>query len=149
MKLHALCALAIIAAPAVTAAQDSTTSSADTSYADYKESPISLPLGLGVRVPTYDRVSGLTLPWGPQLILGDEKVQVDALVSYRSNLGAWDPSLEAVLRPGDNNEIALFAGRGTFSNDKWIRSDLLNSLASIGVGSDARNYFRADRSTAR
>jgi hypothetical protein len=94
-------------------------------------------------------VNGLSLPWGPQLILSDDKVQVDALVTYRSNLGDWDPSLEAVLRPGDNNEITLFAGRGTFSNDKWIRSDLLNSLASIGVGSDARNYFRADRATAR
>jgi hypothetical protein len=149
MKVQLFYALVAITAPAVMAGQDSTTTSADTSYAEYKESPISLPLGLGLRVPTYDRVNGLTLPWGPQLVLGDDRVQVDALLSYRSNLGAWDPSLEAVLRPGDNNEIALFAGRGTFSNDKWIRSDLLNSLASIGVGSDARNYFRADRATAR
>jgi hypothetical protein len=147
MKLRLFCALAAVAFPGIVLAQDST--SVDTSYVEYKESPISLPLGIGLRVPTYDRVNGLTLPWGPQLILGDERVQVDALVSYRSNLGAWDPSVEAVLRPGDNNEIALFAGRGTFSNDKWIRSDLLNSLASIGVGSDARNYFRADRATAR
>jgi hypothetical protein len=149
MKIQILCALVLVAAPTAATAQDSTAASVDTSYAEYKESPISLPLGFGIRVPTYDRVNGLTLPWGPQLILGDDRVQVDALVSYRSNLGDWDPSIEAVLRPGDNNEIALFAGRGTFTNDKWIRSDLLNSLASIGVGSDARNYFRADRATAR
>ncbi|MGH7602705.1 MAG: hypothetical protein ACRENK_01765 [Gemmatimonadaceae bacterium] len=139
---------ALLACAAGAGAQD-TTSAVDTSYVEYRESPITLPLGLGLRVPTYDRVNGLTLPWGPELNVGDERLQLDALVSYRSNLGDWDPSLEGFIRPGDNNEIKLFAGRGTFSNDEWIRSDLINSLAAIGVGSDARNYFRGDRANAR
>jgi hypothetical protein len=146
MKASILCIVAL-AAPVAGLAQDTT--SVDTSYVEYSESPISLPLGIGLRVPTYDRVNGLTLPWGPQLNVGDERVQLDALVRYRSNLGKWDPSIEGFLRPGTDNEIKLFAGRGTFTNDEWIRSDLLNSLAAIGVGSDARNYFRGDRASAR
>jgi hypothetical protein len=40
-------------------------------------------------------------------------------------------------------------GRSTFSNDTWIRSDLVNSLAALFVGSDARNYYRADRAALR
>jgi hypothetical protein len=149
MKASILCAVSLALAPVASLAQDTTTTAADTSYESYSESPVSLPLGIGLRVPTYDRVNGLSLPWGPQLNLGEDRVQVDALVRYRSNLGKWDPSIEGTLRPGTDNEVKIFAGRGTFSNDTWIRSDLLNSLAAIGVGSDARNYFRGDRATAR
>jgi hypothetical protein len=38
-----------------------------------------------------------------------------------------------------------FAGRSTFSNDAWIRSDLVNSAATFFLGTDTRNYYRADR----
>ncbi len=49
--------------PCAALAQDTTTTTAaDTSYVEYHESPISLPLGFGVRIPTYDRVNGLSLP---------------------------------------------------------------------------------------
>jgi hypothetical protein len=150
MRVTTLAILLLAIVPCAVVAQDTTTTASDdTSYGEYHESPISLPMAFGVRIPTYDRVNGLTLPWGPELALGDEKLQVDALVSYRSNLGKWDPSISGVLRPGGDNEIKVFAGRGTFSNDTWIRSDIVNSLAAIGVGSDARNYFRGDRATAR
>ncbi len=128
--------------------QDTTAAAPDTAY-DYHESPISLPLGLGLRIPGYDRVNGITLPWGPKLEAGEGKFDIDALVRYRSNLGKWDPSLEGVIRPGDDNELKLFVGRGTFTNDDWIRTDLMNSLAVLGVGSDARNWYRGDRATAR
>jgi len=130
-------------------AQDTTTTAADTGYVEYHESPITLPLGLGLRIPTYDRVNGVSLPWGPQLVTNDETLQLDALVTYRSHLGNWDPSLEGFVRPGVANEIKLYVGRGTFTNDSWIRSDLMNSLAALFVGSDARNYYRSDRATLR
>lgn len=149
MKASILAACVLIGSAGVLSAQDTTASAPDTSYVEYQESPISLPLGIGLRVPSYDRVNGLTLPWGPRLDLGDEKLQLDALVRYRSNLGKWDPSLEGFARPGLSNEITVFAGRGTFTNDGWIRTDLSNSLAALGVGSDARNHFRGDRATAR
>ena len=129
-------------------ARDTTAAAPDTGYVDYHESPISLPLGLGLRIPTYDRVNGLAIPWGPKLELNDARVDVDALVTYRSNLGKWDPSLEGSLRPGDN-EIRFYAGRGTFTNDAWIRGDLTNSVAEFFAGRDSRNYYRGDRAMAR
>ena len=140
--------LALVAGAYPARAQDTTTAAADTGYIDYHESPISLPLGLGLRIPTYDRVNGIALPWGPKLELNDARVDVDALVTYRSNLGKWDPSVEGSLRPGDN-EIRFYAGRGTFTNDAWIRGDLTNSAAAFFAGSDSRNYYRGDRAMAR
>src|SRR5437667_4538717 len=128
-------------------AQDTTAAGADTAY--YLDSPISLPLGLGLRVPAYDRVNGLALPWGPKLEAGEGKFDADGLVSYRSNLGKWDPSLEGIIRPGDDNEFKFFVGRGTFTNDAWIRQDLMNTAAALIVGSDARNWYRGDRANAR
>jgi hypothetical protein len=130
--------------------QDTTTvAPVDTAYVEYHDSPISLPLGLGLRVPTYDRINGATLPWGPKLETSDGKLDVDGLVTYRSNLGKWDPSLEGVIRPGGSQELRFYAGRGTFTNDRWIRDDLTNSATTLLAGSDARNWFRADRGILR
>jgi hypothetical protein len=129
--------------------QDTTTTAPDTGYVEYHDNPLSLPLGIGLRIPTYDRVNGLALPWGPKLELTNGRLDVDGLVTYRSNLGKWDPSLEGVIRPGDTNELRFFVGRGTFTNDAWIRDDITNSVAAFFVGSDARNYYRGDRATAR
>ncbi|MEP6904970.1 MAG: hypothetical protein ABI875_02745, partial [Gemmatimonadales bacterium] len=42
----------------------------DTSYVTYDDGPISLPLGIGLRIPGYNRVDGLVLPWGPIISLG-------------------------------------------------------------------------------
>ncbi len=150
MKALNLVRLAIAAAAftRVLGAQE-TAPAPDTGYVEYHDSPISLPLGVGLRIPSYDRVNGLTLPWGPKIELGDGKVDLDAIVSYRSNLGKWDPSLQGSIRPGDNDEFSFFAGTGTFTNDAWIRGDLANSAAAFFAGSDSRNYYRANRATAR
>jgi hypothetical protein len=151
MKAHTLVplAIALTGLASVLHAQDTANTAPDTGYVEYHESPISLPLGVGLRIPTYDRVNGLALPWGPKLELADARVDVDALITYRSNLGKWDPSLEGSLRPGDENELRFYVGRGTFTNDAWIRGDLTNSAAAFFSGSDSRNYYRADRATAR
>src|SRR6266550_3004476 len=141
--------IALVSVTSMLHAQDTTEAGLDTTYATYNESPISLPLGFGLRIPSYDRVNGLALPWGPKLELGDGRLDVDALVTYRSNLGKWDPSLEGSIRPGDENELRFFAGRGTFTNDAWIRGDLTNSAAAFFAGSDSRNYYRGDRAMAR
>ncbi len=150
MRALAIAVLVAVAGlTSVSHAQDTTTAAPDTTYAAYHDSPISLPLGAGLRIPSYDRVNGLALPWGPKLELGDGRLDVDGLVTYRSNLGKWDPSLEGSIRPGDENELRFFAGRGTFTNDAWIRGDLTNSAAALFAGSDSRNYYQADRGTAR
>lgn len=137
---------AVCAAPL--AAQTPSTPPADTGYVDYHDSPLSLPLGIGLRMPGYDRVDGLSLPWGPRLEL-DEWLRADALVTYRSHLGDFDPTLDVRFTSKQGHQLTLFASRGTFTNDDWIRGNLANTLASLGVGSDARNYFRADRAEVK
>jgi hypothetical protein len=149
MKRTLVIGLALTALFRVNEARAQDTTAVDTSYVEYSESPISLPLGVGLRIPTYDRVNGVTIPWGPKIETSNGRIDVDALVSYRSHLGAWDPSLTGVLRPGDANELRFFVGRGTFSNEEWIRSDLMNSLAVLFAGSDARNFYRSDKASAR
>ncbi len=149
LRASVIASLGLTLAMSPLRAQDTTAAGADTGYVEYHDSPLSLPLGLGLRIPTYDRINGLALPWGPKLEMGDGRLDVDGLVTYRSNLGKWDPSIEGVIRPGDSQELRFSVGRGTFTNDSWIRDDITNSAAALFVGSDARNYFRGDRATAR
>jgi hypothetical protein len=120
----------------------------DTAYVVYDKGPITLPLGIGFRIPSYNRVDGLALPWGPDIKLADERVRISPTVTYRSHIGDIDPYGTARIAFTPNDELRVEGGRSTFSNDEWNRSNLVNSLAVLAVGSDARNYFRADRVTA-
>ncbi len=121
---------------------------ADTSYVEYRESLISLPQGIGVRVPLYNRVDGLVVPWGPLITLFNDRIRIDPTITYRSHIGELDPFARIQIAPMAGTRIEIAGGRGTFTNDGWIRSDIVNTLAALAVGSDARNYFRADRGWA-
>lgn len=108
----------------------------------------SLPLLYGLRIPTYTRVDGLSLPWGPRFMLSwghGSSLQVDPTVTYRSDIGAFDPGLTAtaIFYPGWS--ARLQAGRATLTNDDWITSDFVNSIKVLLDGRDYRNYWRADR----
>ena len=131
------------------AAPPPTMAPADTGYMTYDEGPISLPMGVGLRIPLYDRVDGLALPWGPKVTLSNGAFELDPTVTYRSHLGKFDPYGRATIRFTPHDALTIDGGRATFSNDEWIRTTLVNSLAAFGVGSDARNYFRADRVNAQ
>lgn len=138
--------LSLLLLPALAGAQagnDSTVQ--DTAYVIYNDSPVDFPILFGVRLPTYDRINGLTLPWGPRLTIGEDVIEAEAIASYRSNLGKFDPSGRIRFAPRLDTWIVAEGARGTFSNDRWIRGDLLNSATTIGLGSDARNYYRADQ----
>lgn len=113
-------------------------------YADATP-PLILPGIYGLRAPSYDRVNGASIPWGPSLSFGHGRGHADFLITYRSDLGNLDPSAEATLNVGRRSRLEGYVGRGTFSNDEWIWSDLVNSLSSLGFGKDTRNYYRADR----
>ncbi|MEO6209879.1 MAG: hypothetical protein ABIQ10_07100 [Gemmatimonadaceae bacterium] len=108
-----------------------------------------LPGLYGFRTPLYDRVDGLVVPWAPRITLGDTRLVIDPTLTYRSNLGAYDLSatVSAKLAPGWS--ATAFAGRTTLSNDRWIQSDLANSISTLGVGSDYRNYWRSTRYEAK
>lgn len=109
----------------------------------------SLPSLYGFRLPTYERVSGLSLPFGPLVSLDTGRYEIDPVLTYRSDLGVVDPSLEARASPGRRTDVVFRAARSTLTNDAWIRSDLINSLAVLAFGRDTRNYYRADRIDVR
>jgi hypothetical protein len=119
----------------------------DTGYITYDEGPISLPLGIGFRLPTYDRINGLSLSWGPKVAWQNDSIRLDPTVTYRSHLGEFDPAVAIRLLSRGGFGVDFFGGRGTFTNDRWIRSDISNSAAAIFAGSDARNYYRSDRAS--
>jgi hypothetical protein len=112
---------------------------------------VEFPLSID-KLPSYDRVNGVSLPFGPTITFGeDERLVVEPVLTYRSHLGKVDPSLSVVGQITSDSTLgfAVTGARGTFTNDGWIRSNIVNSLVSFGLGRDSRNYFRADRGEAR
>jgi hypothetical protein len=107
--------------------------------------PLFLPYLYGLRFPSYDRVNGLSLPFGPTLTFAGGRGEVNALVTYRSDLGKFDPRISGELELSRRMRVGLNLERGTFSNDAWIWPDYVNSLSAIALGTDTRNYYRADR----
>ena len=110
-----------------------------------RSSVAELPGIYGLRLPGYNRVDGAVLPWGPALAFGGGRLQVEPLVTYRSHLGVVDPSVRIAFEGNGGLGAELFAGRGTFTNDAWMRGDLVNSAATLVFGDDVRNYYRATR----
>ncbi|AHG90797.1 hypothetical protein J421_3260 [Gemmatirosa kalamazoonensis] len=105
----------------------------------------SLPGLFGVQIPTYDRIDGLSAGVGPEIALDTGRLRIDPALTYRSHLGTLDPSATATWELGRRTALEARAGRGTFTNDAWMRSDLVNTATALFAGSDARNYYRADR----
>jgi hypothetical protein len=110
---------------------------------------IILPGLYGIRIPSYNRVNGLSLPFGPTFIVRPGPVEISPILTYRSDLGVIDPSLEANWEPDRRFRFEVDAGRGTFTNDAWIRGDIMNSLTTLAFGQDTRNYYRADRAVIK
>ena len=113
-----------------------------------RSTPFSLPGIYGIRIPTYDRVDGLSLAAGPLITLDTGRYAIDPTITYRSNLGAFDPAVVGDLAFGRRTSVNLYVGRATRTNEDWIWSDLVNSAAVLGLGLDTRNYYRADRAEA-
>lgn len=111
---------------------------------------VDFPLNVGM-LPSYDRVNGVSLPFGPTITAGDERVTATPVLTYRSHLGKIDPSLSITGQITSDSTVgfSLSGARGTFTNDGWMRSNLVNSFVALGLGHDSRNYFRADRGEAR
>lgn len=134
---------------------DAAAASGDTIHLDYRTLAgddrlplISFP-AYGLRFPLYDRVDGLSLAFGPYVALETGRIVIEPTVTYRSQLGVVDPAAQLRLPLGRRAVVYAAGGRGTFSNDAWIRSDILNSVSAFASGVDTRNYYRADRAEAR
>jgi hypothetical protein len=109
------------------------------------ERPLLFPLFYGLRSPQYDRVNGLTLPFGPSLTFGGDRAVFDVLLTYRSALGAFDPSLELRYQLTRRTRAMMSVARTSATNDSWIWHDLVNSFFVLTYGEDTRNYYRTDR----
>lgn len=109
---------------------------------------LTFPIIFGFRLPTYSRVDGLGLSWGPRVMFDTGRIVIDPIVTYRSDLGEIDPSLTARLGLGRLTNLEVRAARGTFTNDAWIQSDIANFISALVAGRDYRNYWRADRGEA-
>lgn len=104
--------------------------------------PILQPAGLqGLLAPSYDRVDGLSLPIGALITL--KEIEIEPRITYRSRLGVVDPFVEVRTSEDQSVRFEGRGGRDTRSNDKWIYSDLVNSLTTFFNGTDTRNYFRS------
>ena len=110
-----------------------------------EEPPLLFPFFYGFRVPTYDRVNGVSLPFGPTLTFAGDRGELDVLATYRSDLGAVDPSARLGFQLTRRTRVDAQLARGSFSNDEWILIDLINSGATLVFGEDTRNFYRADR----
>lgn len=107
--------------------------------------PLLFPGIYGLRLPSYDRVNGASVPFGPAFTFAGGRGELNAVATYRSDLGKIDPSIAASLEMSRRLRAMVRAERGTFSNDAWIWSNFVNSLSVLVFGIDTRNYYRADR----
>src|SRR5205814_1701546 len=53
----------------------------------------------GLRFPSYDRVNGASVPFGPAFSFAGGRGEIDVLGTYRSDLGKVDPSANGAV-PG-------------------------------------------------
>ena len=111
----------------------------------YPSPPLTLPGLYGLRLPSYDRTNGLSLSFAPLLTLASSRFIAEPRITYRSQLGAIDPLVDLSYQPTRRLLARARVGRATLTNDDWIWSDFVNSLATIYHGVDTRNYYRADR----
>ena len=113
------------------------------SLSEQPQAGFALPGIYAVMLPTYDRSNGLSLGFQPRWTFKDMPLVVAPSVMYRSQLGRWDPAMEAEYEFDRRTRIVGRAGGFTRSNDDWIRSDLVNSAVFLFDGNDTRNYYRA------
>jgi hypothetical protein len=110
-------------------------------YVGARRSMLQLPALYGLRLPTYDRSNGLSLPVGPAVNFGP--ASVDLVATYRSQIGRIDPSVLGSVSVGGKLQVDAFVGRETRTNDDWINGIYSNSLNSFLTGHDERNWYRA------
>jgi hypothetical protein len=110
--------------------------------------PLLFPGVYGLRIPTYDRVNGLSLPFGPALSFWQGRGEINAIATYRSDLGKIDPSVTAELQLSRRIRAEATVERASRTNDAWIWTNLVNSFSGLVFGEDTRNWYRADRAVA-
>ena len=101
---------------------------------------LALPGLFGLRMPLYDRVDGLSLPMGAaHHARPDTRLVIDPTVTYRSNLGAYDPAVSV------RADLARrLAGDGVRRTDHALERSL-DSDRSRELGLDVRRWQRLSK----
>ncbi len=115
------------------------------SLVDRPQRAVTLPGLFGFRALDYSRTDGVGLPFSPLIAVPGTHLRVEPRLTYRSQLGVVDPAIGAELSLDRRTTLRLAVERSTFTNEGWIWSDVLNSLATLTSGDDTRNYYRATR----
>lgn len=101
----------------------------------------------GVAIPTYDRVDGLTIGWGGRFMLtrSENAPFVHAGVTFATERARIGGAAGLEVPMGNGWAAAGGVRRETLTNERWIRGDLANTLASLAAGSDLRDYHESDQ----
>jgi hypothetical protein len=108
---------------------------------------VRFPGFFGLSAPTHDRVNGLTLRWttAARPLPGPGGPELWASAALRVARPAVDGGIGLRLPVGGGAELHARVERATVSNEAWYRGDLTNTLSSIALGSDLRDYHESDR----
>jgi hypothetical protein len=106
---------------------------------------VTLPSLYGFRSIDYTRVDGVSIAWGPRFQLRDGTITFDPTVTYRSDIGEFDPSGVIKARFTSGWELTASGAQSTYSNDRWIYPDFPNPVEVVFTGKDYRNYWRGVR----
>ena len=110
----------------------------------------ALKLGglFGLQNPEYNRVDGVRAEFGPTLLLPPFfalEPSIFASIGYATHRGDLITRAGLGFRRGRSHLIMGWEDNITETNDRWVRSDLKNSLSYIWDGKDYRNYYEAER----
>lgn len=115
--------------------------------------PVDLDGLSGLHLPRVQRVDGWTLSAGGRLQAVHVAWQPSLHLSggFRTGGGRLTGSARHYWYPSGRWRLGLQGGRETRSMDRWIRSDVANTLTFLFGGDDYRNYWESDRAlfTAR
>ena len=113
-----------------------------------KRPALALSGPLGFQIPEYNRVDGLRVEFGPTLLLppfGGVEPFVTASIGYATERGDLIKRAAFGLERGRSMLVFGWEDDVTMTNDRWVRSDLKNSLSVIWNEKDYRNYYAAER----
>ncbi|MGQ0562551.1 MAG: hypothetical protein ACT443_11835 [Gemmatimonadota bacterium] len=111
------------------------------------ERPALRRLG-GIQKPEYNRVDGLRVELGPEILLppfAGVEPSISGSIGYATEREETLGRVELGLRRARSTLTFGWEDDLTRTNDDWIRSQLKNSLSVIWNGKDYRNYYETDR----
>jgi hypothetical protein len=101
--------------------------------------------------PVANRVDGVRPSFGAQLTFPVSQrahIELEGWGGFAFQRDDWEDQLQGGVELRWRRELTYLGVGGdknTATNDKWIRSDLKNSLSMLWEGKDYRNYYDAER----